>query len=104
MIINLKFKERLMLPAIMPKEGNVMLMTIAEDISGKVKITQSEFEESGFTSDGSTISWKKDIAKDIDFTSAEVAELKKALKQLDTDNKITSDTLSLYHKFCDMTE
>lgn len=98
-MINLNIKERLLMATILPKESDIKTMTICKDIAAKTDLTQSEFEEIGFTTEGGAYSWSKNIDKQIEFTEAEIQVVKEALKKLDDEKKITRDALDIYYKF-----
>lgn len=96
--MKLSVKERLVVGSLLPKEGNIMVQTLARDIREKTKLLQKEFKDVGFkvTPQGG-YQWdkKKAKSKKVDFTSAELGLLKKQVDILDKQNKITQELLDI---------
>jgi len=97
--IRMKFsvKDRvLMSNQLLPKEGDIVTLSIARDILEKVKLSQDEIKRSGLeVNEASRLRWKKDFKKVIEFSKAELELLKKQINDLDTRKKITPELLDL---------
>ncbi|MHC4122000.1 MAG: hypothetical protein ACYSSI_00370 [Planctomycetota bacterium] len=101
----LSIKDRLMLLGLLPKEGNILAITLAKDIRDKVVLTQAEMTkykvEEKISTDGtgrniSNLVWdEKGQTKKIEFTNAEWQLLKEQVEKLDNKKRVTPDLLSL---------
>ena len=100
--MQLSIPERIQFDVCLYEEGNFIEMTLRQAIIEKVRVTQEEVAEIELkTDDGQTFSWNKEKAgdKEIDFTSAELELIKKKLRELDMQGKLTSLTTEFYKKF-----
>ena len=101
--LKLDVKNRLMLVSqFLPKEGNLLTMTVVKDIKDKVELSQAEMAEYGLkiVKDGG-LSWNEkgnSSSKEIIFTTAELSILKEKVDELDRNAKLTLDVLPL----CDL--
>jgi len=101
--MNLNIKNRLILVSqFLPKEGNLLTMTVVKDIKDKVELSQAEMAEYGLkiVKDGG-LSWNEkgnSSSKEIIFTTAELSILKEKVDELDKNAKLTLDVLPL----CDL--
>ncbi len=100
-------KERLVLGSVLPKEGkDYVTLTLASNLGEKVAFSSDEVESFGLTTatDGKSLTWKLDSpAKDIPIGPKTIQVVKDALLQMEKDNKLTADLLSLYKKFVGVT-
>jgi len=98
--MSLGILDRIMITShLLPKEGNIIDLTIAKDISKKVVLTQDEitkYEVKG-RDDGGLTWGKKGTAykKKIQFSNAEHELMKKQVELLDRQNGITSESLDV---------
>lgn len=98
--MKLNVLDRLSLINILPREGNFLTLTIAKDITKKVGILQDEAKEIGIVFGEKNVSWKPDAPeKDVEFSDSELGVIKKQLKKLDTEGKLTMELLETYNKF-----
>jgi hypothetical protein len=102
MKIELSIRDRLVLiDSVLPKEGDIVSLTIARDIGRKVELTQAEMGKYKVktipSKDGkSSLTWdEKGQKKKIALTNAEIDFLKERVNVLDKQKKVTSDMLSL---------
>lgn len=93
-------KDRIVLPPILPSEGSYTDMVIRRDLIEKLTLSQKEIEEFEVKVDGGQITWdeKKAKEKDVELTELELGLLRKSLKKLDDDKKLTDDFIDLYKK------
>ena len=80
--MELTIKDRLYIPAILPKEGNFQQFNLKKEILRKIEISDKEREETGLTENAETkrIEWdtQKDIPLNIEFSEMELDYLKSA--------------------------
>ena len=108
MKIELNVFERLNAMQILPKEGTFVTLKLVKDVGEKLGISQDEFEEYDVVEerkDGKKtgkVEWNSEkgiVPKGLEFTAREIVLVADALKELDTDKKLTQIHLSLYEKF-----
>ena len=87
--------ERLVIPFLLPKEGNRAEFKIIEGLKLKVGFSADELDKYGIKN----LSWEKDFEKDFEFEPREIILIEDELKKLNREKKLTPDHLSLYDKF-----
>ena len=94
--------ERLNLLSILPSEGSFTNLKIIRETREDLSFDEKENKLLGFqqTDDG-RITWNIDVVNDKEINVGEIAKelIKKALKKLDKDEKLTEQHFSLYEKF-----
>lgn len=84
--MELSIKDRLFIPAVLPKENTLVGFGLKKSILKKIEITEKERDEIGLTQDPDAQQIKWDVSKEIalaaDFTSEELAFLKKSCENL----------------------
>jgi hypothetical protein len=84
--MDLQIKDRLYIPALLPKEGNFKQFNLKKEIFRKVEISEKERKELGITenSDTQRIEWntEKDILKAFDFSAEELDFLKICVEKI----------------------
>ena len=97
--MKLNINERLMINALIPKEGDLITQVIAKDTIEKIRLTQEEIKKINMRLEGEgddrCYRWENDFEKNVKFTEAEINQLKDAVKKLDKDKKINQSNLSL---------
>ena len=94
-------KDRLTVPLLFPREGNLMTGRIMRDIAEKAGLSQEEMKTVGMKELGEGKVWwddKKEAAagqKNIKFSEAEIGFLKDQVKRLDELKQITGDMFAL---------
>jgi len=101
--MKLDIRDRVQLGAILPAKGDMVTLTIRQDIIEKTKITQKEIKDWGVKVEGQAMTWDKEKVKEInvDFTDAEKELIKKQLKEMDGKKELTPEHISIYKKFMD---
>ena len=105
--MKLKFNlhERLVFLNILPKENSFATLRILREVAKEVGITDEEYKYYGITTvkDGKVSFNPEKSAEEKEFKIRQVAlELvKKELKKLDTEEKLTGEHFSLYEKIFD---
>ena len=98
MKIKLTVKDRLIFPGLLPKQGSMIGLGIADNIQDKLKFTPKEIELLQFSDrpDGG-VAWKPGVEKpfEIEFEKTEITLIKKGIAQLDKAEQITSDQYDL---------
>jgi hypothetical protein len=102
--MKLKLLDRIVLGSLLPKEGKYEDLIVTEDIKKKVGLKQEEIEEYEVkTLDGGGIGWNPIGAQsefEIEFAELETGVIKKTLEKLNTDEKLTAETIGIYKLFC----
>lgn len=102
MKVGLNVMERGMLLSVLPKEGNFITLRLTRDLASKIGLSAEEFEEFEVKVTEKTTSWnsKGTVPKELDFADAEIHVIRKQLKELDSESKLTLEMFPLYEKFC----
>ena len=101
--MKLSLKNRLILEAILPKEGKFETLIVVQDIRKKITITQEEIV--GFeikSTDNGAISWNEKGVKsevDTEYSEVETSETAKASTKKSDDEKLNIDDIELYKAF-----
>ncbi len=100
-MIELNIKERVILPEILPQQGNKLQQIIVRSLLSKVEFTPEEIKtyEMVFTSKG--ISWNEKATSEkfsVELSEPEVSVLKEAAAALDKEARVTQHNLSLVEK------
>jgi hypothetical protein len=84
--MELTIKDRLYIPAILPKEGNFRQFNIKKDILRKIEISDKERQDVSLTENKETkrIEWdmEKDIPLNVEFSAQELEYLKNACERI----------------------
>ena len=101
----LSIGTRILLENVMPRQGNFEDNIVANDLKGKIKITQEDLDTIEFKSvqskDGNhTTHWneKKDPNIEVKFTGREVELISKLIDNLSKENKLPSEVY--FMDFC----
>ena len=105
MEITLTIMDRVSLPNILKKEADYKTLIINRDILKKVELTQDEMKEVNFRTtppdaSGKAMSMWNEKDTVIDFTEMEVAEIKCCLTEIESQKRLSQDTVHLYESFC----
>lgn len=88
--MELRIKDRLYIPAILPKEGNFKEFNIKKEILGKIGISEEEKYALNLHENEETKRIEWDVEKDtpliIDFTTEEMEYLKKSCEKISDEN------------------
>ena len=92
--MELLIKDRLYLPALLPKEGNFKQFNLKKEILKKIEITEGQRKEVGLTENRETkrIEWdvEKDIPVHVDFSKEEMEYLKTCCEKI-SDEQLPDD-------------
>ena len=88
--MELSIKDRLYIPAILPKEGNFKDFNHKKEILRKIEITAEEREQVALheNKENGRIEWEteKEVSLSVDFSEAETTYLKKACEKISEEN------------------
>lgn len=102
--MELTIKDRLYIPAILPKEGNFQQFNIKKDILRKIEISEKEREEVSLRENTETkrIEWdtEKDIPLKTEFSVQELDYLKNACERI-SDEQLPDDMWGTVQKIYD---
>ena len=81
---------------LLPKQGNIIDLTITKDIRDKINFDQAELKKLGIKArkEGG-YEWFKESAKIVSFTNAEIELLRTKVTELDNQKAIPADMLEL---------
>ena len=97
-MIEFSIKDRLLVMSyFLPKEGNILIMTMVNDIRSKLELTQNEIKKYDVREiDGGRLMWKEPTnKKQFTFSTAELEMLRSGVSKLDKNSKVTPELLSL---------
>jgi hypothetical protein len=99
--MELVIKDRLYIPALLPKEGNFRQFNMKKDILRKIEITSSERESVGLKENQETkrIEWdtEKEVPLLVEFTSEEMNYLKQSFEKI-SDEQLPDDMWNVVEK------
>lgn len=107
MTINLTIGERLTLRSILPEQGNYVLVTKAKELAEKLSLTSEELDKYVKKAEDNLIHWTEEGMKatfDIQIGEVMFEHLKKTLKEMDQDNKLKMEHVTLYEKITEAKE
>jgi len=97
--VKLTILDRLSIINILPKEGNFLTLSVSNDITKKVGIGQEESKEIGIKFEENRVSWNPETPeKEVEFSESELSVIRKQLKTLDSQDKLTIELLETYKK------
>lgn len=92
--------DRLSLLNVLPKEGDFLTLSIVRDVTKKVSIEQEEAKVIELNFKDNRVTWKQDAPElEVNFTESELSVIRKQLKSLDSQKKLTMELLETYKKF-----
>jgi len=100
--MKLDVKQRLVLLAILPKEGDFTTLKIVRGLREDLSFTESEHKDLQFAQhDNGLLQWQVAADKEVEIAIGEKATdiIVEALKKLNADRKLTEDHYQLYEKF-----
>uniref|UniRef100_A0A6M3KQS2 Uncharacterized protein n=1 Tax=viral metagenome TaxID=1070528 RepID=A0A6M3KQS2_9ZZZZ len=101
--MELKVYERLVLLAILPKEGNFITLKVVRQLREALSFTEEEIKVLNFVQDveKEKVTWNQAADKPIEIKIGEKATeiVVEALKKLDKEQKLTEQHFGLYEKF-----
>jgi len=102
--MELTIKDRLYIPALLPKQGNFKKFNLKKDILRKIEISEQEREEVKLTENAETkrIEWdvEKDIPLQVNFSPDEIGYLKEACEII-SDEELPDDMWGTVSKIYD---
>lgn len=102
--MELTVKDRLYIPALLPKEGNFKQFNLKKEIVRKIEISDSERSEINLREDTETkrIEWdvEKEVALQVDFSGDEAAYLKQVCEKI-SDESLPDDMWATVEKIFD---
>ena len=102
--MDLMIKDRLYIPAILPKDGTFRDFNIKKEILSKIEISDSEKEELGLKENTETrrIEWnlEKDTPLSVDFANNELEYLKQSCEKI-SDEQLPDDMWGTVEKIYD---
>ena len=102
--MKLTIKDRIVLPEILPQQGNMIEMLVADSITKKTRFTAREVTDFKLCQKGETLTWDENVDTDveIDFEQSEVNLLKEQLRKLDEEKRISNRIFGLCVKIRDL--
>jgi len=99
--MKLNVMERMALLNILPPEGSITVMKLLRVLKEELSFNDEEHKALGFQEEGGMLRWKQDadIKKDIKIGEIMTELIKKELKKLNDEEKLTDAHIDLYEKF-----
>lgn len=100
-VLLLTIKERVILPSILPAQGDKLTMIMCRSLIQKSEFSPQEIKKFEMTATGEAVTWGKagnEASFTFDVSDAELMILRDATKELDTSKRITQHNLSLIEK------
>lgn len=94
--------ERIVLPLILPKEGDYLTLKTAAEAQKEIALTDDEMDEVELkVGDKGQLNWnpKKAKEKEVKITARATVMIEEALKKLNDEKKLTPDHMTLFEKF-----
>jgi hypothetical protein len=99
--MKLNIAERLMLLNILPPEGSITMMKLLRVLREELSFNEKENKALEFKQEDTMLLWKEDanIVKDVKIGEIMTELIKKELKKLNDEEKLTEAHIDLYDKF-----
>ena len=98
--MKLNVLERILLSQILPDKGSFSNLKLLRVVKEELSFSDKENKKLNFKQDGERMLWNNvDIQKDIVFSEVVSKLIEDKLKELDKDEKLTEQHMSLYEKF-----
>jgi hypothetical protein len=94
--------ERIVLPMILPKEGDYLTLKTAAEAQKEIALTDDEMDEVELrVGEKGQLQWNPEKAKEkeVKITARATVMIEEALKKLDDEKKLTPDHMTLFEKF-----
>lgn len=101
--MKLRIKERLQMISILDPAGNMMTIAVQRDLKRKLELTQELMTSVSFRQEGDRVMWQpdNDLPVEVEFTQAELMQLKKCAKEVDTQGKVTDENFDMIKMLLD---
>ena len=104
--MELQIKDRLYIPALLPKEGNFKQFNLKKDILRKIEIPEKEREDTELNenTENRRIEWntEKDVPRNFDFSAEELGYLKQCCEKI-SDEALPDDAWATVEKIYNAT-
>ncbi len=99
--MELTVAERLILLAILPKEGDYTTLKIVSNLKQTLSFSEDEHKKLKFVAEGQSIRWESSAKQEklIEIGDKAKEILASALKELDKSKKLQENQIPLYEKF-----
>jgi hypothetical protein len=100
MIIELTIPERLHTMGLLPKEGNFLTLRVTRELISKIGFSADEITKYEIREENDLIKWNEDgnTPVQIEILDSELDIIKQALIRLNSEEKLTDNTFSIYEK------
>lgn len=100
MKIELDIKERLAFLSLLPKEGMAILLRCVQRSSLELAITEEDIKDFDIVMEDGNAKWNpnKDTRRSFDIEPTAIDLVKKELRELDKNEKLSMDFLGLYNR------
>lgn len=106
MKLTLDFKERLVFASILTSKGKILDMKVREDLTSRIPLSQEELTGAGLVVESENYKWDDKKAekykKEFDLSGAEVEYLKKCVNELEKNEQVDPNNLSVCVKVRDL--
>lgn len=106
MITKLGIKERILLNGLLAEiRGNYLLLGDVRDIREKLSFTPEEIKKHEIIEVANgKLSWQSNVEKEFEFSDTLKTKIESILKEMDKQETLSLDLISVYEKFVERTE
>lgn len=87
-VFTMTITDRVLMQGLLPSEGNYITLKNSQAINDKLKFSTLEEEQCGMELKDSSLTWKKDLEKDIEFSASEIEFIQKVLTEKSEKNEL----------------
>lgn len=101
--MTLTIKERLLLGAVLPREGSSVTLRVLRKLRESLSFSEEELAQFGFVSEGDGVRWRDDIPQDteVEIGPKAFAIIQNTLDEFEKKGKLHEDFLHLWERFCE---
>jgi hypothetical protein len=100
-MVKLDILQRIIALSVLPKEGNLIEIKIIKNLKEKIGFNEDEVNRFKLKAEGEKYTWdlREDKGAEFEITEGEAKLITKGLKELDNQNKLTEQHLTLCELF-----
>lgn len=95
----LSVADRVGILNILPKEGNVVTLRVIQELQHELSFTEGEIKDIELEQEGSQVSWKREVNKEVEIGEAAHKIIAGQLRMLDKENKLPMSFMDIYERF-----
>ena len=102
----LNVQERLVLMELLPREGGILTLRVANELRDVLVLTDEEVAKVGLKQEGMAVTWKQEVDLNVDVAISVAGRglIVEELNKLQDHRKLTPGHITLYEKFVEQPE